>query len=276
MFADYHLHSYFSDDSAYPLENVVKDAISLGLDEICLTDHCEYVGKLDKEDLERLRLYGTRPPLMRLFLPEYLAGLEEMRKKYRGKIIIRSGIEFGMQKHTIPLFECLYGLYDFDFVILSIHQVGDKELWRDYQEGRSQEEYNRLYYEELLYCIERYKDYSLLGHMDLIARYDKKGDYPFFRIKPYVEQILKMVIEEGKGIEINASSHRYGLSDTTPSRDILKLYKDLGGEIITVGTDSHSPNHMARYIRESREILKNIGFKAFCTFEGMKPHFHDL
>ena len=95
-------------------------------------------------------------------------------------------------------------------------------------------------------------------------------------IKFILEIILKIVIEDGKGIEINTSSHRYGLKDSTPSRDILNLYKELGGKIITIGSDSHKPEHLGAYIDEAKELLKEIGFDSFCTFEKMKPSFHQL
>ena len=89
-------------------------------------------------------------------------------------------------------------------------------------------------------------------------------------------KILKIVIQDGKGIEINTSSRRYGLKDSTPSRDILKLYKELGGKIITIGSDSHKIEHLGAYIDEAKELLKEIGFDSFCTFEKMKPSFHQL
>ena len=85
----------------------------------------------------------------------------------------------------------------------------------------TQKEYNEKYYEEMLSVVREYKDYSVLGHMDLIARYDEKGVYPFEKIKPIVEEILQVVIADGKGLEVNTSSYRYGLSDTTPSVEIL-------------------------------------------------------
>lgn len=71
------------------------------------------------------------------------------------------------------------------------------------------------------------------------------------------------MIQDGKGIEINTSSHRYGLKDSTPSKDILKLYKELGGKIITIGSDSHKPEHLGAYIDEAKELLKEIGFDFF-------------
>ena len=96
------------------------------------------------------------------------------------------------------------------------------------------------------------------------------------KIKPMIQEILEIVIQDGKGIEINTSSHRYGLKDSQPSRDILKLYKELGGKIITIGSDSHKPEHLGAYIDEAKELLKEIGFDSFCTFEKMKPIFHQL
>ena len=130
--------------------------------------------------------------------------------------------------------------------------------------------------EEMLSVVREYKDYSVLGHMDLIARYDEKGVYPFEKIKPIVEEILQVVIADGKGLEVNTSSYRYGLSDTTPSVEILKRYRELGGKIVTIGSDSHKPEHLGAYIEETKEMLRKAGYTQFCTYERMSPVFHDL
>ena len=112
-----------------------------------------------------------------------------MKETWGDKIRIRTGMEFGVQRHTIPEFEKLFHRYSFDFIILSIHQVEDKEFWtQDFQRGKTQEEYNLRYYEELLTVVEKYKNYSVLGHMDLIARYDEAGIYPFEKIKLMAEK----------------------------------------------------------------------------------------
>ena len=95
-------------------------------------------------------------------------------------------------------------------------------------------------------------------------------------IQPAVTEILKRAIQDGKGIEVNTSSHRYGLKDTQPSVDILKLYRSLGGEIITIGSDSHKPEHLGAYIPEAQALLRELGYRAFCTFVRMQPVFHDL
>ena len=141
------------------MEDVVKDAISLGLDEICFTDHVDY--------------------------PRYAAENDDLKEKYKDQITLKMGMEFGMQSHTIPQYEKLYSAWPFDFIILSVHQVEDREFWtQDFQRGRTQEEYNLRYYEEMLALVQRYHNYSVLGHMDLITRYDKAGIFPFEIIRP--------------------------------------------------------------------------------------------
>ncbi len=281
MYADYHVHTEYSDDSLYPMEEVVKDAIRLGLDEICFTDHVDYGIKPDWDGPEPIvwRRGGSgepdKIPLANVDYPRYEAEIRKLQEKYRGQITLRMGLEFGMQVHTIPLYEKLFARYPFDFILLSVHQVEDKEFWnQDFQRGRTREEFNRRYYEELLALVRRYRHYSVLAHPDLIARYDSAGPWPFEKLRPILTEILKTVIADGKGIEVNTSCHRYGLKDLTPSRDILRLYRELGGTVLTIGSDSHKKEHLGAFIRETMDELKEMGFEQFCTFEGMKPVFH--
>lgn len=276
MFADYHVHSAYSDDSEYPLEQVIRDAVAMGMDEICLTDHVDYGIKRDWDEGGEIAYRGSQP-LANVDYPRYMAQLHELQQRYGDRIRIKIGLEFGMQTHTIPQYRALFARYPLDFVILSIHQVDDQEFWtQEFQRGRTQQEYHERYYEELLAVMQEFKDYNVLGHLDLITRYDKQGVYPFERVRPIVEQILRCAIEDGKGIEVNTSSHRYGLSDTTPSVEILKLYRELGGTILTIGSDSHAPAHLGTYIEEARAMLREMGFRQFCTFDRMQPVFHSL
>lgn len=276
MFADYHVHSAYSDDSDYPLEQVIRDAVAMGMDEICLTDHVDYGIKVDWDEGGEIPYYGSRPR-MNVDYPRYMAQLHELQQRYGDRIYIKIGLEFGMQTHTIPRYRALFARYPLDFVILSIHQVENQEFWtQEFQRGRTQQEYHERYYEELLAVMQEYKDYSVLGHLDSITRYDKRGTLPFKRVRPIVEQILRCVIEDGKGIEVNTSSHRYGLSDTTPSVEILKLYRELGGTILTIGSDSHAPVYLGTHITETRALLRELGFRQFCTFDRMQPVFHAL
>ena len=142
MFADYHVHTEFSDDSVYPMENVIRDAVEMGMDEICLTDHVDYGIKDDWDGNVRIRFRGGEP-LANVDYPVYAEKIRILTERYKGRINIKMGLEFGVQMHTIPRFEALFARYPFDFIILSIHQVEDKEFWtRDFQKGRTQKEYS--------------------------------------------------------------------------------------------------------------------------------------
>lgn len=129
---------------------------------------------------------------------------------------------------------------------------------------------------EIPYLVKNYHNYSVLGHLDLISRYDENGNYPYNKRKPIITDILKIIIADGKGIEVNTSSHRYCLKNLTPSSDILKLYKELGDRIIAIGSNSHKKEHLDAYIEETKTELKKVGFKEFCAYENMKPIFHFL
>lgn len=288
MRADYHVHCEFSDDSNEPMENQIERGIELGLNEICFTDHVDYGIKSDFGD--PVQLYRkkdgsittevTDEPMNNVNYPVYFKKLDKMRERYGKQISIKNGLEFGVQTITIPQFSKLYETYQnsLDFTLLSMHQVENKEFWtQEFQQGRTQQEYNEKYYKEILAVQKEFKGYSVLAHLDLLARYDKLGIYPFEKVEDIIAEILKQAISDNKGIEVNTSSYHYGLPDTQPSRAILKLYKDLGGQIITVGSDAHTTKYVADHLDDVYAILKNeIGFTEFCTFEKRKPVFHKL
>ena len=274
MRSDYHVHTCYSDDSDYPMEQVVRDAIIMGLEELCITDHVDYGVKADWDAPleERCRL-----PVRNVNYPAWFRELSRLREQYQEQITLKSGMEFGVQTHTIPRFQALFQRYPFDFILLSCHQAEDLEFWnQDFQRGKSQAEYNLRYYEELLWVTQHFDDYSVLAHLNLIRRYDEQGDYPFRKVRPLVEELLKTAISHGKGIELNTSCFRYGLADLTPSWEILRLFRSLGGEIITIGSDSHAPGQLGAGVVEAQRLLRELGFRWHCTFEAMQPTFHPL
>ena len=280
MYTDYHIHTEFSDDSLERMETHIERAMELGMDELCFTDHVDYGIKPDWDEWDKpFEIHEGKYHILNVNYPEYFAKLLRMRRIYQGKMVIKAGLEFGVQSHTIPQYKKLIEQYgnQLDFVLLSIHEVDDTEFWTgDFQKGRTQEEYNMRYYEEMLAVVENFHDYSVLAHVDLISRYDKAGLYPFEKIKPILTKIFQTAIADGKGIELNTSSTHYQLKYTTPSRDILRLYRDLGGRIITIGSDAHNVKRLAEYVPESMQILRELGFTEFCTFKKMEPIFHKL
>lgn len=276
MLADYHVHTGFSDDSTYPLRQVALDAVRLNLDEVCFTEHVDYGVKPEWDRPSGARFEDGHPVTNCPYGP-YLEELDRVRDELGDEIVLLAGLELGVQATTIEKNRALVERLGerLDFVICSIHQVDDREFWNgDYQRGRTQDEIHRAYYEELLGVVEGFRDYSVLGHLDLIRRYDPFGDYPFERVRDIVAEILRRVIADGKGIEVNTSGIRYGLGDFQPSRQVLELYRDLGGEVVTVGSDSHKPEHLGSYLRLAYRELEGLGFEGIWTFHGREATLH--
>lgn len=261
MFYDYHMHTNFSNDSKATMEDMIKKSIDLGLREICFTDHVDYDVDTD---------YG--PPII---LDEYLAKIDFFKDKYKDKIVIKKGIELGLQKQIVDKCSDVINKHPFDFVICSIHSIDKKDLYfGEFFKDINQKQAYEKYFDELYTVVKTYKDYSVLGHLDLIKRY---GDYENVLddklFIDFIEAILKQAIHDGKGIEINTSCYRYNLPDLTPSRYILNMYKELGGEIITTGSDSHMPSQIAYKFDYIYSYLKEIGFNYVTTFNKMNPEF---
>lgn len=261
MLSDYHIHTNYSPDSSCNMEDYITQAISLGYKDICFTDHIDY---------------GT-PFCFNCDIKNYLKDIKYYQEKYKELIKIKFGMEFGIQAHHTKYFQNIFNKYNFDFIILSFHLINDKDLWdRSFQKGKTQIQYNREYYEEIYKTTQVYNNYSVLGHLDLIRRYDDFGEMPFEFNKEIIEAILLNIINQEKGIELNTSSFRYKLNDLMPSIDILKFYRELGGKIITIGSDCHYLNHFGYKIKDMKILLKSIGYKYFCVFDKMKPEFINL
>lgn len=262
MLADYHVHSDFSWDCQTPMEAQVRAAIGAGMEELCFTDHVDYGVRTEA---------GTFP------YRDVREELARLQKRYEGQIRLRYGAEFGVQTHTTASYRKDVREEPFDFIILSCHQVDNLEFDNQaYQKGKSQREYNEGYYREILETVRQFDGYSVLGHLDMILRYDRQGHWPFRESRSLVEKILEQVIRNGKGIEVNTSCFRYQIGDLTPSEDILRLYREMGGKILTLGSDAHRPEQLGEKIGQVKRRLRELGFDSLCTFRRMEPEFHRI
>ena len=152
---------------------------------------------------------------------------------------------------------------------------------RKFFEKYSKDEAHRMYFEEILETIKLFPRISVCGHLDFINRYGKAfhNDYKeinFELHKEIIDQIFIKLIKKNIGIELNTSGLRYGLKDFHPCRRNLERYKELGGRIITMGSDAHKASDIMKDFDKAREELKEIGFEKFCTFEKRKAIYRDL
>lgn len=271
--SDFHMHSSFSGDCKAPMEEMIKASVSAGLRHICFTEHNDY---------DYCYLIPEETGMFELNTEEYRNGYLKLQNEYRDRIKIGFGIELGIQPHTLEESGRLAAAYPFDFIIASSHVCKKKDpYYPSYYDGISVKEGIRDYFEEILTNVSGYSDYDVYGHMDYIVRYipkERESEYTY-RFKDFqdiFEAIYKIIISNGKGIEINTSGLKQRISQTNPCPEAVRFYKELGGEIITVGADAHTPDRVGAGFDVAGRILLESGFRHYCTFEGRKVSFHDL
>ena len=265
---DQHLHTCFSYDTSPggTPEQIINKAISLGLDGISITDHLD---PLWPED---------RFPSI-IDLPSYEKALKQAEKTAANiapDLFFAKGIELGLMPVPEALSICTDAVTNFpyDFVIASIHTSPTAPIdLPDFLDGRTVKEINEEYYTLLFDSITMYKNYDVLGHLNAIDRYTDSYA-PEDVYMPFVDEILKLAISDGKGIEINTSAFRYGISDRgTPSQAILNRFKELGGEIVTIGSDAHECVDVGTYLSEGAEMLRASGINQIAVFKNRIPTF---
>lgn len=268
--ADYHLHSSFSGDAKVPMEDMIQQGIRYGLTTMCFTEHMDMdyppIGDFDKN----IFVVNT---------DSYLYDLLRFRKKYQGKIRLMFGIELGVQAHIIPELEHYIESYPFDFVIASSHLCGGFDpYFPAFYEGKSEWSSYHQYFESILENVTSFLNFDVYGHLDYIVRYgpNKNKFYKYEDHKEVIDEILITLIRGGKGIELNTGGYKHGLGVPNPCPEIIKRYKELGGKIITIGSDAHVPENIGSYFDEAKEVLLSCGFTHFTVFENRTPSFIKL
>ncbi len=269
--ADYHVHSDFSGDSQAPMELMIERAIHLGLKKLCFTDHMDY----DYPHKNEIR-FDFDPE-------EYVNKLQTLKDQYSKQIEILTGIELGLQPHVTDYYKFLMNKYTFDFAIGSTHVLDYADpYYPAFWEHRTKEEGIRAYFQSIIDYCKLFKDYfHIYGHLDYIVRFvptadGKKADYSYADYADLLDEALKTIIQCGKGIEINTSGFKYGLGYAHPKAEVLKRYLELGGELITIGSDAHKPEHLCYDFDLVPELLKGLGYTYYATFVQGKPIFEKL
>lgn len=252
---DYHIHSVNSSDSETRLAAACEAAIVRGMGEIAFTDHADF-GPDDVPDY---------------FHPvEYLAAIERCRARYEDRLTIRAGVEMSEPHIFVQQLEDVLAAGEFDFVIGSAHYaVGMQAGWKPAFFEQPLRQGYEAYFQQVVRLAEE-GDFDVLGHIDLIKRDAFKFGQPYDGPEPYADLIrtaLRAIVERGKGIEINTSPLRLGLSEPCPSLEILRWYRELGGEILTFGSDAHTADDIGAGFDVAIEMARTAGFTRVARFE---------
>lgn len=255
------------------MENQIEKAISSGLDILCFTEH------MDKDyPSDPAKEVGGVPEFF-LDTDSYREGFLKCRDKYEGKIKLLFGVELGLQPHLGKWSEEYVSKYDFDFVIGSVHTIGHMDpYYSAFFEGRSEADAYAQYFTEALEDIKAFSDFDTLGHLDYVVRYgpNKNRDFTYSAYGDLIDPILRLIIEKGIALEANSAGYRKGLGEPNPCMDILLRYKELGGELITIGSDAHRTDSLCNDFARLEALLLKCGFRYHAVFEDRKAALYPL
>ena len=259
---DFHMHSKISFDSTGDPLEMIKAAEAAELKEICFTDHYDFNDVfIGQDDL--------------FSMDEYRATYEVLKSN---SVKLRRGAEFGLTPWNTAQFKEFAGGYNFDFIIGSVHCVDGydpyfKEFW---EQGGSGTAFER-YLLKTLECVKVHDGFDVLGHINYVCKSEHNPTHSALKYADFSElsdEIMRTVAQKGIGMEINTSGIDR-VSEPLPSLDYIKRFRELGGEIITVGSDAHDSTRVGQHIDKALDIAREV-FGYVCTFEGRKPIFHKL
>lgn len=259
---DFHMHSLVSFDGQDTAENMARAAADLGLQEICFTDHLDY-DPFAKEQVLNFDTAAYNAAYDCLGVPG---------------VKIRRGMEFGMMPDNAHVLRQDLGRRQFDFVIGSVHFVDGLDIYYpQFWEGKTVEQAERRFLEQTLECVQAHEEFDVLGHLTYISKAHANPTHRPVAWRDHrelVDEILKELVRKGKGVEINTSGVT-ACGVFLPGEEYLRRFRELGGQIVTVGSDAHHASRVGEFCADACALAKEI-FGYVCTFADREPIFHKL
>ena len=267
---DYHLHSTCSADGISTIAQYCRHAAEQGFIEIGFCEHADF----DPRD----RSYGFFDYTL------FRRQIEAQRRAIMGygdSLAIRAAVEVTYQTSREEEIKRFLRGKELDYVVGSVHLVEDSREWamvseegrcEHYFARRSVREAYQLYFAEVRRAVESGL-FDLIGHFDVAKRYGVRcyGPFDFSLFATEICEILKLAAERGVGLEINTSGLRQPPRETYPGLEVLRWYRELGGQILTVGSDAHSVDDLGKGIAEALGLAHEAGFEAITLFEKRQP-----
>ncbi len=257
---DYHIHSSISADCSIPMAKMAQAAVNAGLKEICFTEHID--------------LNLKEGPDFSVDFDAYADAVEKTRGAFP-ELKIRMGIEAGLDTASAPQMEELLRGRPLDFDIGSQHVVFGLDpyyetVWKQYDKT----EIFAQYLKTALESVKAIDNYDVMGHIGYVSKFCPYDD-KLLRYADYsdaIDMLLKALIDKGKGIEVNTNG-LYMTPSTMPETAVIRRYFELGGEIVTIGSDAHYEAVVGHAVSDTLDTLKIIGFRYICAFEKRRPIF---
>lgn len=260
---DSHTHSENSPDGHHSVTFMVESAIDKGFHGLAVTDHCEC------SELEE-RSYALR-------LRHCALDVAMAREAFRNRVILTNGIELGQPLYNPEGAGWILAMQHYDFVLLSLHRLRDcRNFWLlDYKNYTPDMLHDLMlrYFDELLESV-RTTDFDVLAHLTFPVRYPREQcgtEIDIARYAEPIDEILRALVGLGKGLELNTSGLRDDLGSTLPPAWVIRRYRELGGELVTVGSDAHRAGDIGGGVNDGMQILADTGYEYFAFYRDRQP-----
>ncbi len=259
IWADFHMHTSASEDSDAPIAAMFDAAVAKGFQVVAVTDHVEMTGYhtlgYDKAAVESWRM------------------MEEAIPAYQDRLRVARGVELGQPLYDLPQAEALLAAYPYDFVLGSQHKLGDDVdyYFYDYTNVDVGEAMDR-YFDATLELVEWGRFHSL-AHLTYPFRYipPEKQPADYSRWQERIDAVFRAMAQRDIALEINVSGLRNPqLNSAHPDLPLVRRFRELGGEKITVGADAHKPEDVGAHIRDGLHIAEEAGFRYTAVYFGGK------
>ncbi len=265
---DSHVHSHHSHDAVSSLEDICRAAIEKGIAGVSVCDHADMWFYEAQNTYEGFRAC--------------IAEILVLREKYAGRLKLLQGIEMAEYLFDPARAEILYKLGDYDVIAGSVHSVAYRDIADAYSRvdfGAMAEEdihgFLREYFAKMREMIEK-TDFDVLTHLTCPLRYinGKYGrNIDVFRFEEEIREILRMIIERDIALEINTSGIGTAFEEYMPTVPLMRLYREMGGKLLTLGSDAHTPDRIGNAFTETKALLRGLGFSTYCYYEKREPQF---
>ncbi len=269
ILADYHVHSYpLSPDASDSMAAMARAALDSGVTHLCFTNHIEDCA-MTSDDLGSFDMWD-----------EQIDEFGKLREEFRDEPMdLRLGAELSSPHYVPERGREIYARPEFDFIIGSIHNLRNRPdfyIYKRHVPGNIVPEVEE-YLDECA-NLARFGCCDIIGHIGYMLRYMSYQGQTFdiMDYRDRLTALLRACVEHGVGIEVNTSGMKSPLHDFVPNAAVVKLYRELGGEIITVGSDAHRVDNVGGNIRTAYDMLISCGFKYVCLFRKHEPEFVNI
>ena len=273
MLTDSHNHTcHFSPDAKTTIDELIMTASSLCIPRVAVTEHYE----LDNPDPEDdIGIFD---------LDSYLNTFGEWKKKCPAGLELLMGIEFGYRKEIASRLDDIADSYPFDTVILSNHMFYDRDVYfnRDIVYSLPVKERQKIYIGRMAEMANRMNGYDIIAHYDYINKYNPEvSESVMYDDSPKeFDDLFEVIISKEKALEINTSYYAErktaGDRNILPDEKLIRKYLEMGGRLVSIGSDSHTKEALSQHFKEVSEYLKFCGIKEVVYFSKRRPYTEGL